>query len=143
MNTFRVSLTAALLTGSLALAGPIPQATPRNVPTRLAHFEMGAYLAKEGTKLNVNVDKQLGGQVEVQLKDAGGNLIFQKMMSALDTKARLRLDLSELSDGDYVLKVTNGLEMIVRDIKIATKNPAPTTRSLTILGADYPKPEPL
>ncbi len=90
-------------------------------------------MAKEGTRLRINVDKELGGQVEVQLKDVKGKLYFTQTMNPTDTSLRLNVDLSDLNDGDYVLKVSNGLEMIVRDIKITTKAPTNITRSLTIL----------
>lgn len=136
MNTLGLSLTAVLLSGQLAFGGPIPQTNHRVAPTKLARFAMGAYLAKEGTRLKVNVDKQLGGRVDVLLEDATGHVCYERTLYAADTKARLSLDLSELSDGNYVLKVTNGLEMIVRDIKLTTKQPVAATRSLMVLPKD-------
>lgn len=133
MNTFAFSLPVLLFSGFLAFSGPIPQSTQRSAPTKLAHFEMGAYMAREGARLRINVDKELGGQVEVQLRDTKGTVYFTRVMNPADTFLRLNVDVSGLNDGDYVLKVSNGLEMIVRDIKITTKAPTNITRSLTIL----------
>lgn len=129
MKTILLSLHVALLAGSLAFAGPTPQFAQRSAHTKLAKFDLGAYLAKNGT-LRVNVDKQLGGEVEVLLKDTKGNVYYQRTLSPQESNARLAMNLSELGDGDYVLKVSNGLEMIVRDVKIAS--PKPTTTSRTI-----------
>lgn len=133
MNAFALSLTAALLAGSLTFGGPIRQSSQRSAPTKLAHFEMGAYVAKDGTKLNVNIDKQLGGPVAIQLRDTKGTVYFERTLNAVESSVRLRLDLTELGDGDYQLKVSNGLEIVVRDLKITTQNPAVVTRTINVL----------
>ncbi|MBO0939070.1 hypothetical protein J2I47_21125 [Fibrella sp. HMF5335] len=104
-----------------APADPIQQEGKHGRPTRLVHFDIGAYIAANGTKLRLNVDKQLGGLVYVQLTDRGGNLYFNQTLRADEDVLRLSLDLSHLTDNNYILNVTNGLDTITREIKIATK----------------------
>ncbi|QIP16379.1 hypothetical protein G8759_28925 [Spirosoma aureum] len=133
MRTFTISLLVALVVSFSAFASPIPQAKQRTRPTELAHYKVGAYVSMDQTKLRVNVDKQLGGQVSVQLNDLKGNLLFERLMNQTDTTMRLNIDLTELADGDYQLKVSNGLEIIVRDLTISTPKTIPAVRTLTPL----------
>ena len=134
MNTLAISLLVFLNTNLLTFAPPINQTGQRAArPTKLAYYQMGVYLSMDKTKLNVNVNKQLGGQVYVQLNDVKGNVLFERTMGPDDTMVRLKLNLTELSDGNYFLKVSNGLEVIVRDVKISTPSPAPVNRSITLL----------
>ncbi|MEZ0542440.1 hypothetical protein [Fibrella arboris] len=126
---FSVMLTATVST--MSLAGPIRQ-SKRDHPTRLVHFDVGALITGSG-KLRVNVDKQLGGLVYIQLLDRTGHLIYNHTLYADEETARLNLDISHLKASDYVLKVSNGLEMITRDLKISTGQPIQQTRTVELL----------
>jgi hypothetical protein len=133
MNTFALSLILPLIINFTAFDPPIVQSSPKHRATKLARYQLGAYLTANGTKLRVHVDKELGGQVFVQLIDLNGTLYFNRTMNQADTTARMNLDLSDLGDGDYVLKVSNGLEMETRAIKITTQPPTTVTRSIKAL----------
>ncbi|MFD2570996.1 hypothetical protein ACFSUS_10150 [Spirosoma soli] len=134
MSTFVKSLVVALSISSLTFAGGTGESGPRVPrPTKLAHYEMGVYLTKDKAKLRINVDKELGGQVYVQLYDKKGTQIFERIMNSAETEVRLSLNLTNLDTGDYTLKVTNGLEMMIRDIKVTNREPVVTTRSITVL----------
>ena len=128
-----VLLCSLLLASSLhiAPADPIQQEGRRGRLTKLVRFDVGAYIAANGTKLRLNVDKQLGGLVYVQLMDHNGTLYFNQTLRADEDALRVSLDLSHLTDNDYTLKVSNGLDMITREIKIATK-PVQENRSVTL-----------
>ena len=104
-----------------------------NPQTQLAQFQLSAYLMSHGTRLRLSVDKQLGGQVIIQVLDSEGAEHYQQTLSSHDTMVRLTLDLAELMDGDYILKVSNGLEMELRKIKIVTSKPTVPTRQVTVL----------
>jgi hypothetical protein len=116
-----------------AFAGTRLQPRLKDRPTMLARYQTGVYLTADGTKLRVNIHKQLGGRVYVQFTGLNGNLYLDQSLGPLETEARLSLDLTALKEGDYWLKVSNGLEMEVRQIKVTTPKPAATRRSLTIL----------
>ncbi|MVM36601.1 hypothetical protein GO730_01180 [Spirosoma sp. HMF3257] len=134
MNTTILSLLLAFSTNFTTFANPdLPQANKKNRPTKLAHYQVGAYLTADGTKLRVNVDKDLEGQVFLQLFDQKGKLYFDRLMDTGESIARLSLDLTDLDDGDYKLKISNGLEMEIREIKITTKQPTTLSRSITVL----------
>lgn len=129
MNTFVMSL---LLTIQFAaVASPYPGKKDR--PTKLAHYQIGVYMAAQGTKLRVNVDKKPEGSVYVQLLDQADNLYFDQTIRPFETQARISLDISELYDGEYVLKVSNGLDVELRHIRISTTRPTTPKRSITLL----------
>ncbi|GAB2555644.1 hypothetical protein [Spirosoma areae] len=132
MNTTLVPLLLAFSLSSAAFLTKDTQPGRRDHPTKLARYQIGTYVSKGG-KLNINVNKQLGGPVYVQLTDQMGALYFNRTMSAQDSTARFRLDIDELEEGDYVLKVSNGLEIELREIKITTSKPTKVTRSITAL----------
>lgn len=131
MNSLIASL---LLTATLSLttvAGPIRQSTKRTHPTKLVHFDVGVMITASG-KLRVNVDKQLGGLVYIQLMDRKGQVFFSRTLYADEELIRLNLDLSHLANNDYVLKISNGLEMVTRDVKIESSKPVDPIRSVTV-----------
>jgi hypothetical protein len=64
--------------------------------------------------------------------DTHGRVFFNRTLLADEEMARLSLDLSRLTDNNYVLKVSNGLEMITRTVKISTVKPILQTRSVTL-----------
>ncbi|AKD53848.1 hypothetical protein [Spirosoma radiotolerans] len=109
------------------------QRVSNNRNTELAHFQVSAYLMANGTKLRVSVDKQMGGKVTIQFVNSVGDAHYQLTLLPQDTVVRFNLNLTELDDGDYVLKVSNGLEMESRQVKIATSKPTIPVRQITIL----------
>lgn len=115
-----------------AFVVPIRQPGKKAPPTHLARFQVGAYLTEADTKLRVNVDKQLGGRVFIQVIDQKGSVYFERTMNPIETVLRLSLSLSELSEGAYVLKVSNGLDVVVRAIQITSPEPVAIRRSLTL-----------
>ncbi|GAB4044250.1 hypothetical protein [Spirosoma jeollabukense] len=118
---------------SITVGPTTPQPRKKNRPTELAHYQTGIYLAAHGTKLRVNIDKQLGGLVFIQLVDKRGNLYFNKTLEPPETTARISMDITDLADGEYSLKISNGLEMEVRSISITTPKPTTVSRSITVL----------
>ncbi|MEZ0484262.1 hypothetical protein [Fibrella aquatica] len=130
MHSFFVSVVLIIAISIASVAGPIRQGR-RNQPTKLVHFEAGIMITGSG-KLRVNVDKQLGGQVYIQLMDRRGSVCYTRTLYADEELIRLDLDLSRLPSNQYVLKISNGLEMITRDVKIEAIAPVEVTRSVTL-----------
>ena len=133
MNTFVASLLLLIAVSTTTFAIPGPGTNKKNRSTKLVHYKMGTFLIADKAKLRVNVDKELGGEVYIQLIDSKGQMYFSQTLESTEAGARLSLDLSDLKDGNYILKVSNGLEMEVRDVTITTPVPTPITRSITLL----------
>lgn len=130
MNALLFSSLLTLSISLTSLAGPIRQ-SKRTPPTKLVHFDVGALITGSG-KLRVNVDKQLGGLVYIQLLDHQGHVFFTRTLYADEETVRLNLDVSHLAANDYVLKVSNGLEMTTHEIRIVAGQPVLQTRSVTL-----------
>lgn len=134
MNTFVIPLLLICSISFSSLETPEkPQATKKDRPTKLAHYQMATYLTADGKKLRINVNKELEGRVSIQLLDQQGKLYYDQILDTGETIARLSLDITDLDDGDYKLKISNGLEMEIREIRIMTKQPTSLTRSITVL----------
>ncbi|RYC68067.1 MULTISPECIES: T9SS type A sorting domain-containing protein [Spirosoma] len=128
MNRLATTLLLTFLV-NLTMAAPLPR---RDRPTKLAHYQVGAYVSIRG-KLVVNIDKELGGEVSIQLLDQQGNACFNRTMLQTETKTRLQLDLSELASGTYTLKLSNGLDVVIREISVSTPVETPVYRSVTVI----------
>ncbi|UFH52092.1 hypothetical protein [Spirosoma sp. KNUC1025] len=124
-------ITSLFLIASLSTFATPNPGNKKDRPTKLVQYQMGAFITADGEKLRVNIDKQLGGQVFVQLVDTKGRLYYTQTLESAEDKARLSLDITALPDGEYVLKVSNGLEVEIRNVTIATPKPTPSTRTIT------------
>ncbi|GAB3045019.1 hypothetical protein [Spirosoma pulveris] len=131
MQSLIRSLLLALLVSFNVFSAPLIQTDKKDHPTKLARYQAGAYLAG-GTKLHVYIDKQVGGQVTIQLTDLKSKLYFDQTLKAVETTARLSLDLTALVDGEYRLKISNGLEVFIREVSISTPKPMVVPRSIKI-----------
>ena len=90
-------------------------------------FKTGIYSSVNG-KLNIALDKQAGGSVDIMLKNSDGSLLYSQHVGKKETSFRTRLNLDELTDGDYVLMITNGVETTRQTITLKTNQPAAHNR---------------
>ena len=102
-------------------------------PHQAVAYQVGVYGSVDGTKLNVAVDKQPGGRVEVALKDAKGRILFYQLMTKAEEKYRAKLDVSGLAAGQYQLEVSKGPETTVRSLTIQTQEPTVAQRTIALL----------
>ncbi len=133
MNTLIMPLFLAFIVSSSKFTTLTSPPGKRTSPTTLARYQTAVYPTANGKKLRVNIDKQVGGRVTIQLHAIDGTLYFDETLSQSDTMARINLDLSELADGHYVLSVSNGLDLVRRDVRITTNQPTLTPRLITVL----------
>ena len=133
MNTLIMPLFLAFIVSSAKFTILTSPPGRRDCPTKLARYQTAVYPTADGKNLRINIDKQLGGRVAIQLRDADGTLYFDETLSPTETKARYRLDLSGLADGNYVLSVSNGLDIVRRDVRLTTSQPTIAPRLITLL----------
>ena len=133
MNTLILFLSLTLTNSFTAFDAPAPLPSKRDRPTKLAQFQMATYIASAGTELRLNIDKQLGGPVYLRLIDSKGKVYFDQTLGPFEATARLSLDITDLPDGDYLLKVSNGLVVEIRQITITAPKPNTPIRSITTL----------
>jgi len=116
MKTLITTLALALSLVTVTMA----QTNVVDRPTKVSRYQTGIYTTATG-KLQVAVDKQAGGTVAIQLKDATGNVLFTRQIPKYETQYRNRFDLSQLPDGTYEVELTNGLDVTRQTVVIATK----------------------
>jgi hypothetical protein len=93
---------------------------PARKTTQVATYQSGLYTSAEG-KLNIALDKQTGGTIDVRLTNQVGQVFFAQQIGKKQTTARLRLDLSELPDGTYQVVISNGKDVTTHVVTLSTK----------------------
>ena len=122
-----LSFTLSLVTLSATLA----DRNPGNRTSTAATFKTGIYTTAEG-KLQIGLEKETGGAVDIKLKNADGKVFFTQHLSKKERAVRLRLNLSELPDGEYKLEVTNGVDVTTHSVQLSTKQPSAPSRLVAI-----------
>ncbi|WP_338874773.1 hypothetical protein WBJ53_04050 [Spirosoma sp. SC4-14] len=133
MNAFSGFLPVSLTLVLSMMVSIAPTLAQKARPTKLAHYEIGSYITADSTRLRVNVNKELGGEVHVHLVDITGHVLFEQLMDQADTTVRLSLNLMELAAGNYALKVSNGLDVTIREFQIISRKPVRPSRTITLL----------
>ncbi|GAB4030679.1 hypothetical protein [Spirosoma jeollabukense] len=122
-----VAFSLSLVTLSAALADGTPAARPAAVAT----YKTGIYTTIEG-KLNIALDKETSGAVDIRMKSADGIVLFSQHLGKKETGTRVRLDMSALQDGNYQVEITNGVETTVHNVTLSTQQPSAPNRLVAI-----------
>ena len=131
MKTLIKPLLIALSFSVIAATVSPANANPIGRPTGVATYKSSVYASVSG-KLNIALDKQMGGSVIIRLKGADGSVLFNQYVGKNEQKYRSRLDMNELPDGQYELEITNGLETTRQTVTMSTpKTAAPERIVLT------------
>lgn len=130
INTLLVafSLTLVNLSATFANATASPSKADSTVA---AAYKSGMYTNAEG-KLNIAVEKQTGGTVEIRMTNSAGKELFAQRVGKRQKMARLRLDVSSLPDGVYQLSISNGVDTMVHHLTLATQQPSVSARQIAL-----------
>ncbi|MFD2574386.1 T9SS type A sorting domain-containing protein [Spirosoma soli] len=105
--------------------------TPISKPKSAVAYQSGIYTTADG-KVQIALDKQTGGMVEIRLTNAAGKVLFTQQVGKNQTAARVRLDVSALPDGTYQLEVTNGVDTTHHALTLATPEPSKPSRQVAL-----------
>ncbi len=111
---------------SLSLAKPIVRPGKQAVA-----YATSFYTAVDG-RLVLSLEKQAGNVVSVRLVNTKGATLFTQNVAKRQTSAQLRLDVSQLPDGDYSVEVSNGEKVTTHQVTIATPAVATPTRQIAL-----------
>ncbi|MFN4146945.1 MAG: hypothetical protein ACK4GN_14060 [Runella sp.] len=100
-----------------------------NDENRKETLRTAAFPVENGYYLKVIVEKPLNERVEVRMLDDRNRTVMNTNIHKKDRVAHLKLDISELSGGEYKLMFVNGDQVKVKNIKIGTTDPS---RPITI-----------
>ncbi|WP_338869639.1 T9SS type A sorting domain-containing protein [Spirosoma sp. SC4-14] len=130
MKTLIKSLAVAFSLALVTTLGSVAEAKPGH-PANVASYKAGIYTTADG-KLNIALDKQSGGAVDIRLKDTTGEVLYTHHIGKNDTKYRTRLNLSELPDGTYQVEITNGAETSSHMVNLSTQKPTTPSRVIAL-----------
>ena len=127
-------VTSLLLTASFTLtnfSATYAASVPARKPAQVASYQSGIYTTVAG-KLNIALDKETGGTIDVRLTNEAGQVVFDQRVGKNQTTVRLRLDLNNLPDGAYQVVISNGKNVTTHAVTISTR-PAVNTPRLVAL----------
>lgn len=127
-------VTSLLLTASFTLtnfSATYAASVPARKPAQVASYQSGIYTTVAG-KLNIALDKETGGTIDVRLMNEAGQVVFDQRVGKNQTTVRLRLDLNNLPDGAYQVVISNGKNVTTHAVTISTR-PAVNTPRLVAL----------
>lgn len=131
MKTLIKSLALALSLGFVTSAATFADTNPGGRPTSAASYKTGIYTTIEG-KLNVALDKETGGAVDIRLKNTEGKVLYAQHLGKNETGCRVKLNLDDLQDGIYQLEITNGVETTTQSVTLSTNNPTTPNRIVAV-----------
>ena len=122
---------------ALALgAATVANATDANTvvkPTSPATSYRVAMYASAATPslLKVNVEKEAGKAVTINLKDEKGNILASQILNKKPGSYQIKFNLSELVDGTYTIETASGTEMSSQTVTLKTA-PVAINRTVSI-----------
>ncbi|SOD93444.1 T9SS type A sorting domain-containing protein [Spirosoma fluviale] len=134
MKTLIKSLALALSLTVVASVASFAKATETNPigrASKVATYKTGIYTTVKG-KLNIALDKETNGRVDIRLKDTTGTVLYAQYLGKHDKGCRLSLNLSDLEDGTYTLEISNGAETTTQNVILSTNQPATPNRLVAI-----------
>jgi hypothetical protein len=131
MKTFLKPLLLSFTLSLVTLSATLADSNPGNRIATAATFKTGIYSTAEG-KLQIALEKETGGAVDIKLKNADGKVYFTQRLGKKEKAVRLRLNLSELPDGEYKLEVSNGVDVTTHNVLLSTKQPSIPSRLVAI-----------
>jgi len=131
MKTLIKPLLVAFSLTFVTLSASFADVNPGTRPTAVATYKTAIYSTTEG-KLNIALDKETGGAVDIKLKSASGQVIFFQHVGKKEKTSRIRLNLSELQDGTYQVEITNGVDVTTHTVLLSTPQPSAPSRLVAI-----------
>ncbi|UFH52624.1 hypothetical protein [Spirosoma sp. KNUC1025] len=131
MKTLIKSLLLVFSISLIPVSASLAESNPIGRPAAAASYKTGIYTTSEG-KLNIALDKEATGIVDVRFKHTSGKVLFSQRLCKKEKTSRIRLDMNELPDGDYQVEITNGVETTVHAVTISTKQPSTPSRLVAV-----------
>ena len=126
LRNFTMALVAGMFTFSAVLATePIDKNDEKKVEDKHT-FDVGMYRVINSMKVNILIEKQQGKTLDIILKNHRNEVIYSEVVGKKSRKFSKKFDLADLSDGKYRFEISNGKEMITKEVNLETHAPIPT-----------------
>ena len=118
-------LVAALC--GMMMSAPVEAGTPEKQMRECKNndcgtFQVGMYRIQNTMNMNLILYKEAGEVVTVRLKNQKGEVLHQEVLGKKTRKYARPFNFSDTQDGRYVLEISNGEEMVWKDIKLSTQD---------------------
>lgn len=81
---------------------------------------VGMYHVVGTTKMRLMMEKPQGLKAVVKVKDQQGKVLQERMVGKKESKVSVKIDFSQVSDGNYRVEVSCGTDRIIKDIQLFT-----------------------
>jgi hypothetical protein len=103
------------------MSGSVWAAAPRDCKNnKCESFEVGMYRVKNTLSMRLMMEKIRGEKVQIRLVDKKGNVLHEEMIGKRTEKYSRKFDFSQIKDGSYTMEITNGDELITKEINLST-----------------------
>lgn len=126
-NVKILALAAALLAAPFAHAttpGTVEPKDPTAAEAAAASFNVGSYRAANSNNLRVFVEKTNRSAVRVEIKNAQGEVLYERAIAKHATGKSFKFDLAELPAGHYTMEVSNRQKKVVTAFNVKPAQPA-------------------
>ena len=124
MITLMSKLAVSILMSAATLVNPT---TPKELS-----FGASAFITNDN-QIRVSVIKTTEVPVQVVLRNADKEVVFQRNISKKDAKYAVKLNVSELADGAYELEVKSDEGSIRKQLNLSTQPVQKTSRVVAML----------
>ncbi|QMW00931.1 hypothetical protein [Spirosoma foliorum] len=131
MKTLIKSIAFVLTLGIASSTVSLADVNPGTRSATAVAYKTGIYSTPYG-QLNIALDKEKGGAVDVRLKGTDGKVLYSEHVGKNERNYRVRLNMTELADGVYQVEVTNGVETTIQNVTISTSQPITASRTVSI-----------
>ncbi len=125
VKNFAIALVAGVFTFSTVLASePIGRKDESKTVSKRT-FDVGMYRIINSMKVNVMIEKQEGKSLDITLKNDRNEVIYSEFIGKKVRKLSKKFDLVGLADGKYRFEISNGKEVITKEVNLETHAPTP------------------
>lgn len=125
IKNFAIALVAGVFTFSTVVASePIGKKDESKTASKRT-FDVGMYRVINSMKVNVLIEKQQGKALDITLKNDRNEIIYSEVVAKNTGKFSKKFDLAGLSDGKYRFEISNGKEVISKEVNLETHAPTP------------------
>lgn len=125
VENFAIALVAGVFTFSTVVASePIGKKDESKTASKRT-FNVGMYRVINSMKVNVLIEKQDGKALDITLRNDRNEIIYSEVVGKQTNKFSKKFDLTGLSDGKYRFEISNGKEVISKEVNLETHAPTP------------------
>lgn len=86
-----------------------------------ATYQSVVYPSQASPVVNVVIDKEEGGRVDVRFKNKNGEVLAERYVGRSASKVSMKFRVDELPDGVYTVEVSNGRDKNTKQITLGTQ----------------------